>query len=100
MTDMRATERLLEVIAEQGENIGARLLRDGGDAPAIQKAAHEVKAAAHELLRRGDTLVRHEDLRIIAAAANHGRQYGPEGDTDYTGFESALERIESALGGS
>jgi hypothetical protein len=98
MTDMRATERLLEVIAEQGENIGARLLRDGGDPPAIQKAAHEVKAAAHELLRRGDTLVRHGDLRLIAAAANHGRQYGPAG-MDYTGFKAALERIETALGG-
>jgi hypothetical protein len=39
------------------------------------------------------------DLRLIAGAANHGRQFGPGGDTDYTGFEAALARIESALGG-
>jgi hypothetical protein len=80
MTDMRATERLLEVIAEQSED------------PAIT-------AAIGELHRRGETLVRRGDLRLIAAAANHGRQFGPGGDTDYTGFEAALARIESALGG-
>ena len=40
------------------------------------------------------------DLRLIAAAANYGRRYGPGGDTDYTGFEAALARIEGALGGN
>jgi hypothetical protein len=39
------------------------------------------------------------DLRLIAGAANHGRQFGPGGDTDYTGFEAALARIDSSLGG-
>ena len=81
MSDMRATERLLEVIAEQSDD-------------------HEVQQAVVELQRRGDTLVRGGDLRLVAAAANHGRKFGPSGDTDYTGFNAALERIESALGGS
>jgi hypothetical protein len=49
---------------------------------------------------RGDTLVRGDDLRLASVAAHHGRRFGPTGDTDYTGFEVALERIESALGGS
>lgn len=80
MSDMRATERLLEVIGEQTDD-------------------PKILEAVAELQRRGDTLVRMNDLRLIAAAANHGRQFGPGGDTDYTGFEAALARIESALGG-
>jgi hypothetical protein len=94
MTDMRATERLLEVIAEQGENIGARLLRDGGDPPAIQKAAHEVKAAAHELLRRGDTLVRSRDLELVVQAVNREQLLLGEDEAQ------ALNRLDGALGGA
>ena len=93
MTDMRATERLLEVIAEQGANIGARLLRDGGDPPAIQKAAHEVKTAAHELLRRGDTLVRGRDLELVIQALS--REQIVLGEDE----EQALNRLDGALGG-
>jgi hypothetical protein len=78
---MRATERLLEVIAEMSDD------------PEVQKAVDE-------LLRRGDTLVRGDDLRLVSAAANHGRRFVPTGETDYTGFNAALARIESALGGS
>ncbi|HEV7564663.1 MAG TPA: hypothetical protein VGO31_01735 [Microbacteriaceae bacterium] len=81
MTDMRATERLLEFIGGQSDD-------------------PKITAAVAELRRRGDTLVRRDDLRVIAAAANHGRKYGQGGDTDYTGFEAALERIEDALGGT
>jgi hypothetical protein len=80
MTDVRATERLLEFIGEQTDDPG-------------------VLDAVAELRRRGDTLVRRDDLRIVSAAANHGRQFGAGGDTDYTGFEAALARIERALGG-
>jgi hypothetical protein len=76
---MRSTERLLEVIEEAST-----------DAAVLE--------AVTELRRRGDTLVRQEDLRLIATAANHGRRYGSGGDTDYTGFEDALERIANALG--
>ena len=80
MSDMRATERLFEYIAEQTND------------PKILEAVAELR-------RRGDTLVRGRDLRLISAAANQGRQFGPGGDTDYTGFEQALARIEGALGG-
>jgi hypothetical protein len=93
MTDMRATERLLQVICEAAGELSQEVTKD------LRSRVAVIESAATELQGRGDTLVRHEDLRLIAAAANHGRQYGPEGDTDYTGFESALERIESALGG-
>jgi hypothetical protein len=34
----------------------------------------------------------------IARLARHGKTYGPMGDTDYTAFDQALERIENALG--
>jgi hypothetical protein len=94
MTDMRATERLLQVICEAARELSQEVERD------LRSRIAAIETAAIELQGRGDTLVRHEDLRLITAAANHGRQYGPEGDTDYTGFEAALERIESALGGA
>jgi hypothetical protein len=77
MSDMRATERLLEVIAARSDD------------PEVQKAVAERQ-------RRGNRLVRGDDLRLVAAAANHGRRFGPSGDTDYTEF-TALERIERAL---
>jgi hypothetical protein len=92
MSDMRATERLLEVIAER-----ARLVDDGE--LLTQQGITEIRQAADELRRRGDTLVRRDDLRVVIAAANHGRQFGSGGDTDYTGFEAALARIDSSLGG-
>jgi hypothetical protein len=60
MSDMRATERLLEFIGEQTDD-------------------PKILEAVAELWRRGDTLVRMDDLRLIAAAANHGRKYGPAG---------------------
>jgi hypothetical protein len=74
-----------------------RRLRVEDDDQAARHAA-KILEAALELRRRGDTLVRREDLLLIAAAANHGRKYGPEGDTDYTGFAAALGRIENSLG--
>jgi hypothetical protein len=60
---------------------------------------HDLAAIA-QLRRRGDTIVRLNDLRLVAAAANHARRYRPGGDTDYAGFEDALKRIESAIGGT
>ncbi len=93
MTDMRATERLLQVICEAAGELSQEVTQD------LRSRVAVIETAAIELHGRGDTLVRHEDLRLIAAAANHGRQYGPAG-TDYTGFEAALERIENALGGT
>ena len=103
MTDMRASERLLEVIAEQtveAVNIVDFSALNSEQAGRMALALDGIETAVAELRRRGDTLVRGEDLRLIAAAANHGRRYGLGGDTDYTGFEDALERIERALGGN
>jgi hypothetical protein len=92
MTDMRATARLLEVVEQAAEELSKDVTPD------LRSRVAVIENTATELRRRGDTLVRREDLRLIAAAANHGRQYGPAG-TDYTGFDAALERIEGALGG-
>jgi hypothetical protein len=58
-----------------------------------------ITEAVDELRRRGDTLVRLHDLRLVAVAANHGKLHGPLGVTDYTEFDAALERIENAVGG-
>jgi DNA-binding SARP family transcriptional activator len=69
----------------------------------LAPAMHDLAALAEaitELRRRGDTIVRLNDLRLVAAAANPGGWYRPGGDTDYTGFEDALKRIESAIGGT
>ena len=77
MSDVRATERLLEFIGEQTDD-------------------PKILDAVAELRRRGDTLVHMNDLRLIAGAANHGRQFGPGGDTDYTGVEAALAAPGSA----
>lgn len=81
MTDMRATERLLEVIEERSDD------------PEVQKVVTELR-------RRGDTLVRMHDLRLVAAAAHHGKLHGPIGGTDYAAFDAALARVENALGGT
>jgi hypothetical protein len=83
MTDMRATERLLQVICEAAGELSQEVTRD------LRGRVAAIETAAIELQGRGDTFVRH----------NHGRQFGPEG-TDYAGFEAALERIENALGGA
>jgi hypothetical protein len=91
---MRATQRLLEVIEQAAHELGRDVTPDLIGRVAV------IESAASELRRRGDTLVRQDDLRLIASAANHGRQFGPSGDTDYTGFNAALERVESALGGT
>jgi hypothetical protein len=76
MTDMRATERLLEYIGEQALAAFSEL---PGDSEAALQADKVMNAIA-ELRRRGDTLVRREDLRLIAAGANHGKFRGPLGD--------------------
>ncbi len=59
MTDVRATERLLEVIQESASEI-----LQGCEEPA--KEAGWILEATRELRRRGDTLVRRDDLLVIA----------------------------------
>ncbi len=84
MTDMRATDRLLEFIAEQGA-IATNWTTD----PAARDALEQIEGAVAELRRRGDTLVRRDDLLVIADGIG-----GVSDDID-----AARERIRNALGG-
>jgi hypothetical protein len=84
MTDMRATEDLLEVIADEATEIVEAL-----DPPA--KHAGAILEAAVELRRRGDTLVRRDDLRILL------RHVDPFEKDEAS--EASLERIRAAIGG-
>jgi hypothetical protein len=75
MTDMRATERLLEVIEERSDD-------------------DETAAIVAELRRRGDTLVRSHDLRTLLDA-----YAGGDGTTGGLELERALERLQRKVGG-
>jgi hypothetical protein len=81
---MRATERLLEEIADE-----ATAIVESAD----QAARHAAKIveAALELRRRGDTLISREDLRMIL------RHVDPLGAD--AALASTLERLERTLGG-
>jgi hypothetical protein len=72
MADMRATERLFELLAERPD--------DG-----------EARAILGELRRRGDTLVRSHDLRAVLDAW----PVGVSGDEDTA---EALARLRSKVG--
>ncbi len=79
---MRATERLLEFIAERCDD-------------------ERVQAAVAELQRRGDTLVRSPDVQVVATAAfrwldeYRGLERGADDELAH-----AIERLENAIGGS
>jgi hypothetical protein len=96
VTDMRATERLLEVIGEQAELMRFR----GIDAPELLN----ILDAFRELRRRGDTLVRRDDL-IKALEYVHLPNLWDDGwlaagDAEGTEHASAaIDRLEIALGG-
>ena len=75
MTDMRATERLLEVIEERSVDA-------------------ETTAIVAELRRRGDTLVRSHDLRALLDA--YAGEDATARDAD---LEHALERLQRKVGG-
>lgn len=87
MTDMRATERLLEVIA-----ISADAYAENKNPGHIT----DIQTSITELRRRGDTLVRREDLRmvmrIVALAEKH---IGPAAQSE----RDAFDRLENAIGG-
>ncbi len=89
MTDMRATERLLECIAEQ-LGIATNWTTD----PAARDALEQIEGAVAEMRRRGDTLVRREDLRLLVEASEDALIV-----TDREAIDAACERLESALGG-
>ena len=87
MTDMRATERLLEVIEECVDRLPQF------DQPEFA----EITTAITELRRRGDTLVRADDLRMILEQI--ARTQGWDGGHDQDATTAALDRLENALGG-
>lgn len=84
---MRATERLLEVIDEVLNEIEAHF---GSDAVIITNRADEAIA---ELRKRGDTLVRADDLREAAEGLGGGIGGDP------AKYDAAIARLEHALGG-
>lgn len=87
MTDMRATERLLEVIDECIDAQKALLVGTEINALPLLKA----EEAITELRRRGDTLVRRDDLRVVLENAR--LDAGASADQ-----LAAWERLSVALG--
>jgi hypothetical protein len=86
MTDMRATKRLLEAIEECAAKIAA-----GSNLSEVY--ADEIVEAITELRRRGDTLVRRDDLRDVLDVAVNGWDRIDER------FAERINRLEIALGG-
>lgn len=78
---MRATERLLEVIWD---------FLYGNSDPTDDTEALEAVA---ELRRRGDTLVRADDLRRVLG------EFGRIPDYPQPDLDAALQRLNTALGG-
>ena len=96
MTDTRATEWLLDFIAEQAAEIDTWI--GSGEHEAVERpgnAAVAISMAVGELVRRGDTLVRREDLRLVLGASDLELQVDPA-----TEIEAARERLDNALGGA
>jgi hypothetical protein len=88
MTDMRATERLLQVICEAAGELSQEAPQD------LRSRVAAIETAAIELQGRGDTLVRHEDLRLVVEAISRQRFSLGEGEA------KALSRLDGALGGA
>jgi hypothetical protein len=107
MTDTDATERLLSVLGEHVEHanklIGDLLLMNvpgSLDDLEVLKASEELDAATGiliELRRRGDTLVHIRDLALLVDSAKRGPGSYP---SDRPQVQAAVDRIESALGGT
>ena len=105
VTDMGATERLLAVTAEQVDLAGKliadlRLVNVPGSPEdlAVLKvgdALNEAIEAIVELRRRGDTLVRAEDLLAVLDAAVGGKLGAHQNGWPH----GAAARLEDALGG-
>jgi hypothetical protein len=95
---MRATERLLEFVDETARLLEVWLKEDGptgigGDVAAQNAVA--IRQALTELRRRGDTLVRRDDLRTALEGSRPEYVTVAEGDA----IEAAIDRLEIALGG-
>jgi hypothetical protein len=91
---MRATERLLEVLAEESQAIDADI-EAGGSINALDIAMHSARIAQAtvELRRRGDTLLQGRDLDLILQVI--GREHVPLGEDE----AKALARLHHILGG-
>lgn len=89
MTDMRATERLLEVIHENARDLYGL----GEGFRATYEWVEPIFEAITELRRRGDTLVRADDLREAAEGLGGGIGGDP------AKYDAAIARLEHALGG-
>lgn len=93
VTDMRATERLLEVIE-------AHIDRSLGDVHEAdiegQRLWSDAEKAITELRRRGDTLVRRDDLRM--ALEVRASAIGTTATADTMHRAEAMRRLENAIG--
>ena len=98
MTDTRATSRLLEAIDEITRDLEVRLTGSGERASMSERlnrdALRTLTDAIAELRRRGDTLVRAEDLVAVLDAAAGGNI----GTHQNAWPHGAAARLESALG--
>ena len=99
VTEMRATDRLLEFIGEQAAEIDAWLdsaASGASDTEATQasNAAMSIKLTVDELRGRGDILIRADDLRLVLGAADLVL-VSEEGASQVDG---ARERLDDALG--
>jgi hypothetical protein len=100
---MRADERLLEVIVEQCQIVGQELaLGNDSNRATAEKALREIGMAAGEMRRRGDTLVRRDDLRRVLRTADYDMDdpaFEDMTDDDHRRWSEAYGRLEIALGG-
>jgi hypothetical protein len=88
MSDMRTTERLLRVVEEAAEELNRDV------APDLRSRVAVIEAAATELRRRGDTLIRGRDLELVIQALS--REQIPLGEDE----AQALNRLDGAVGGT
>jgi hypothetical protein len=87
MTDMRATERLLEVIEECAA-------RETAETQELSLNMRALLGAVRELRLRGDLVVRARDLEIVVQAV--AREHMLLGEDE----AQALSRLDGALGAS
>lgn len=97
---MRATERLLEVIIEQAIAVAMAATNERGIIDEnVRKGVNEINACADELRRRGDTLVRMDDLRRIMAIVDAVSPTLSVSEDHRDAHFQSINRLEIALGG-
>jgi hypothetical protein len=97
VTDMRATERLLEVIEENATAVDAWIANGHPRTETADRATRDLAAlgaALDELRRRGDTLVRRNDLELVVQAVTREQILLGEDEAQ------SLARLDGALGGA